>query len=255
MAFHPLRLAGRDAHFTGERGFLRVAQETGDGVIVDLVEVVVVRADRAEVERGVVGDDLVGDVRVLLDPVRRCRRHGEHHPLGALQARHVARGFRSRAGGDAVVDDHRGAAAQRRTLTRRAKPADAFFDLVSFALFGALDFVVLQTDAANDVVVQHAHAALAHRAEGELGVPRHAELAHDQHVEWSMQRLCYFVGHGHTAARQAEYERVVAGQVFKSFGELSSGVGAVMEHDGEFRRVPRESKQYDGHKLRYTRTE
>ncbi len=49
---------------------------------------------------------------------------------------------------------------------------------------------------AHDLGVEDDDALLPHRAHRELGLEGHAELAYDDHVEGSVQRLGHLVGHG-----------------------------------------------------------
>jgi len=49
-----------------------------------------------------------------------------------------------------------------------------------------------------------------HRAEGQLQVPRYAQLPHDEHIEWRMESLCHFVRHRHSAPWKPGYECVLA---------------------------------------------
>ena len=59
-------------------------------------------------------------------------------------------------------------------------------------------------------VVEHPHTVLADGAEGQFGLERHAELAHDEDVERRLQCLGDLEGHRQAAARQAEDDDVPA---------------------------------------------
>lgn len=57
--------------------------------------------------------------------------------------------------------------------------------------------------------VDHLHAALADGAEGQLGMQRHTELAHQQHIKWRVQGFGYLEGHRDTASRQTQHHNVL----------------------------------------------
>ncbi len=56
----------------------------------------------------------------------------------------------------------------------------------------------------------HIDSVLTDGAEGEFGLEGDAELAHDEHVEWGLQRLGDLKAHRHAAPRQAEDHDVLA---------------------------------------------
>jgi len=61
-------------------------------------------------------------------------------------------------------------------------------------------------------------------------VARHAELAHDERVEWRAERLGDLVGDRHAAARQPEDDDVVAAGVrAQPWREQAAGLAAVVK--------------------------
>ena len=82
---------------------------------------------------------------------------------------------------------------------------------------------------AHDGVVDHPHAALADGAEGQLGLERHAELAHHKHVERGLQCLSDLESHRHPAARQAEDDDVLAAERIQALCQLASSVDTIVK--------------------------
>ena len=87
--------------------------------------------------------------------------------------------------------------------------------------------------SARDLVVAHEHAALADRTHRELGPTRHADLAHDDHVDRGAEQPSHLGRHRNTAARQADDDDVsglhVAERTADVCSEPAPGIGPVDE--------------------------
>jgi len=76
----------------------------------------------------------------------------------------------------------------------------------------------------------HRDSARSDRAERELWLTGHADLAHQHHVERCVQRARYLKGYRHSAARQAEnYERRLQRHPGNGPRELLAGCAAIGE--------------------------
>jgi hypothetical protein len=73
---------------------------------------------------------------------------------------------------------------------------------------------------------------LADRTHGELGLERHAELAHDDHVERGVERPRDLGRHRHTAARQTQHDGRLVAEVVQPGGEAPAGVDSISEVHG-----------------------
>ena len=174
----------------------------------DLVEVVVVAADGAEVFGRHAGG------RATSSAVKRpSARTAGVAPTGTASTTRRwrtgpqgdgDRGTRSGARGEAVVDDQ--SATRPREVQRRAADTE---EAVAAAQLGRFrermdrGHLVRYRDRIAWGVHEDLDAAGADGAEGDLGCPRHAELAHDQGVEReSRSRVGDLGGDGHAAADQ-----------------------------------------------------
>ena len=78
-------------------------------------------------------------------------------------------------------------------------------------------------------VVEHPHAVLADGAESQLGLKRHAELAHHEDVKRRLQCLGDLEGHRHPAARQAKDDDVLAAKRIQALRQLASSVDTIVK--------------------------
>ncbi|GBD46211.1 hypothetical protein HRbin41_01033 [bacterium HR41] len=109
--------------------------------------------------------------------------------------------------------------SQPRCAPRGRNPAGAAVEpLASFHLGepaprDGCDRLVVEPDARDDPLVDHAHAAARDGTEGELFVPGHAELAHDQNRERRGERVGHLARYDHTTAWQAVDNGVAAVEI------------------------------------------
>src|SRR6185312_11009564 len=104
------------------------------------------------------------------------------------------------------------------------------------AAFGCrhvLDFVVTQLELAENGIVEDLNSVGGDGAHGKLLVAGHAELAYEEDIERCPELPGDFVADGHAAARQREYDHVVAAGIVKQFlGQFPAGLGSIEElHD------------------------
>ena len=193
--------------FLGGRGLrrvgavLRLRKERSDLGVAGLLEVVVPEPHRAEGLRRAAAQHLVRDLGELLAAC--ARRHGNRHDdaLRALRADCLDGGAHGVPGGQSVVDQHHCLAAQ---VGQGASPAVCPLPPVQLVLLPVgrgLDDPVGDSQLADQVLVEDAHAARGERTHGQLLVPRHAELAHDEDVEGRSQPPGDLVRDRHAAAR------------------------------------------------------
>jgi hypothetical protein len=82
---------------------------------------------------------------------------------------------------------------------------------------------------AHDVGIAHGRALLAHGAHRQLGLPRHPDLAHDEHVEGRAERPRHLGRHADAAARQTEDDRIGGRIRDQQRREPPPRVGAIRE--------------------------
>ena len=93
-----------------------------------------------------------------------------------------------------------------------------------------LDLLLAQPGCPYDLWIEHAYPARGDRAHGELLLPGHAELAHQEHLQRDAERPRYLVGHRHAPAGQAEHDDIGAARILdQAFGQPPAGVGPVCE--------------------------
>ena len=85
-------------------------------------------------------------------------------------------------------------------------------------------------------VVEYTGASAGNGADGILRMPWHANLSHNEHVEWCSQGAGHFGGHRNATAREAEHDnsrpRCIARQ---HRGKVGTGLAPVSEQDGHGR--------------------
>jgi hypothetical protein len=83
------------------------------------------------------------------------------------------------------------------------------------------------------ISVEDADAAARHRSHSQLFVTRHAELTHEEHVQWSAKRPCDLVANRYTATGQSQDQQVRSAHERSELGgELTPGVGSILEVQG-----------------------
>ena len=171
------------------------------------MEIAVVAPDGIERLRGGQADDVVDlGTHAAQDVVRRHRHR--HHQARRLLAphgleRHPQRG----AGGDAVVDhDHRRPPQRHRCAAVQVEDAAAV-DLVQLLEHLGLEVVGVELDRRHHLVVEDdvRRRAVDHRGDGQLGLPRRADLAHQQQVEPGVQHARQLGADRHAPTRQREH--------------------------------------------------
>src|SRR6185312_4192394 len=164
-------------------------------VVGGLSEVAVALPDGGKELRGGQAHHLVGVLGDGLDGFGCADGNRQRHRAGALGAGDLARRLNGRTGRDAVIDDHGGSRRQRYPV---AAPAEVFGAALQFGPLLVLDrvhVVAAEARVTHDGVVDHPHPALTNRAEGQFGLKRHSELAHDNDVERDPYCLGDLKGH------------------------------------------------------------
>ncbi len=93
----------------------------------------------------------------------------------------------------------------------------------------ALQDVVVDPALREDVRVGDQDAALPHGSHRHLRLAGQTQFAHDDHIEWGMQRRCHLERHRHPAARQTHDDHVLPPVGGQRVTELASGVSPVLE--------------------------
>src|SRR5581483_6189293 len=93
------------------------------------------------------------------------------------------RSAHGRTGREPVVDEHDRPPGELESRTLTAVEQLARIELALLTPRQLVELLRSDAGGTNHVVVQHTHAAACDRAERELRLPRHAELAHEVDVE------------------------------------------------------------------------
>jgi hypothetical protein len=144
--------------------------------------------------------------------------------------RHLHRREGGRAGRDAVVDHDHDAVVDGDHRPLTAKRARAAVEFGSLSRFDCGDVIGRHASQAQHVVIQHAHAAFPDRAHRQFRLRRHTEFAHDDDVEWRVERPRHLVGDRDPAARQREHDGPFVAKVQQARREPPAGIGAIAEH-------------------------
>ena len=181
-----------------------------DLVVLDLVEVAVMQADGAN---GRAGPGRRGRrPRRAAGRRSRAARLAPRAPVRRAAAAQACSAARTdRAGGDAVVDDDHRRAGQRQRLAAAQVERAAALDLGKLALRRGVDLGALDAREAAHLLVDHdlGLSAVDDRGDGEFGLPRNADLAHEQQVERRPRRRATIAAIG-TPPRAARARRSVA---------------------------------------------
>lgn len=131
---------------------------------------------------------------------------------------------------DAVVDEDDGPSPE---LGRRPAAAIGGFPpckLGALTVAHGLERGFVAGEPVEEVIVVYGDAAERYGADGELGIERRAELAHDEHVERRAEHCCHFGGDRHAATRQPEDDDVALETLAtQALGQLPAGLDAVAE--------------------------
>ena len=149
--------------------------------------------------------------------------------LGAVGAGNLACRLGSRSGGDAVVDNQGYPPRQRDSVTAAAKTLRAASEFDSLLAFDRVHVVIVELCRAHYCVVEHPHAVLADGAEGQFGLKRHTELAHDKDVELGPQCFGDLKRHRHAAAWQAENGDVLTTERLQTLRHLAPSVQTIVK--------------------------
>ena len=200
-------------------------------LVVDLVGVSVVHADRPEGTRLRQADHVVDQLRQFGDRVVRRNRHGQHH----LGRSHAAQRFQGSAhcgaGGDAVVDDDdrpAGNSESGQAVPIRLASPD---DLAALLSDLALDIGMVAFGRLRRAFVDHHRRwfALGDGGHGKLRITWRADLAHDQQIHRRGQRERHLGGHRHAAAWQGEHQGVDQPKAKDGGSQLPAGFPAIFE--------------------------
>ena len=98
-----------------------------------------------------------------------------------------------------------------------------------FAGLNGTDLVIGDPGQRDHRFVDEFLTALTDGAHRELGLERHAQLAHDDHVKGQTERHRHLVGHWHSPARNAEHRRFLTAQVIELQGQPTPCLDTISE--------------------------
>jgi hypothetical protein len=195
-----------------------------------LREVLVPQPDRAELARREQAHDVVGSLAQVLAHGGVGNRRGGHDARRLVGPHGVQRRQHRRTRGQSVVDEDDRAACEIGRGPVTAVGLLAALELAPLLGVDRLDPLGGQVQRLDHGRVEDADAARGDRSERVLLVAGHAELAHEEDVERSLQRARDLVRDGHPAARQGEYDDVVASCVVaQALRKQPPGVRAIPE--------------------------
>jgi len=170
-----------------------------------LGKIVVRLPDGVEVYRSVGADDLVGFLLESRARFGRADRDGDHDSLRPPLAESDDRCPHARAGGDAIVHEDHGAAANVERRAISSVEALAALQLTTLDGRDRLHDRLRQTQGSHEVVIDDAHAARGKGTHGELLVPRKSQLAHHEDIERRVELSSHLESHWHPSARQGQH--------------------------------------------------
>lgn len=210
--------------------FSAFLKEAADFFVGGLVEVVVVLAYCAQMERREDGDEGVGFAGEVAGYRSVDYGDGEDDGGGALPAEGGEGGADAGAGGDAVVDEENGFAADVGGRALAAVGGFAADELGALAGEDGVERCGRHAEGANAVVVDELDAAGGDGADGQLWNVLCADFAHDKYVEWDAESAGNLITDNYAAAGNGENEDVVTMRVGKELGgETLPGFGSVAE--------------------------
>jgi hypothetical protein len=208
-------------------------EERADFLIRGLGEVFEPLADGVEAGRGVEADDLVGLLGKAMANAGVCDRNGDNDSGWFEGAQRRDGSAHGSAGGEAIVDEKDGFAADVDRRAVAAVSGEAAVELDAFAGHDLVEIFLRDAKVADEGGVEDFNTAGSDGADGKLRLLGRAELANHPDVERSVEGAGDLIGHGNTAARQGEDEEIgMAGEGGEALGEKLSGVGAVVEVHG-----------------------
>ena len=227
------RLATERSHrlrAAGDRGTARLLEQHPDLVVGRLREVLVPDSHGLQRPGCDHAHHVVGHGAQAVAHVRVGDRDGDDDPRRLVGPQGMQRRQHGRPRGQPVVDEDDRAAGD---VGRRAVTAVRLLAALQLApLLGVdrLDPLGRQIQRLDQLGVENADTTGGDRAERVLLVSRHAELAHEKHVQGRVQRPRDLVADGHATARQGEHDDIVAARVVaQPLREQPAGVRPVPE--------------------------
>ncbi|HWE13413.1 MAG TPA: hypothetical protein VG365_07880 [Solirubrobacteraceae bacterium] len=157
-------------------------------------------------------------------------RDRDDHPRGIVQLDGAHGGQHRRPGREPVVHQDHGPTGQVGWRSLTAVGALAPRQLAPLLGVDRLDPVGRKRELLEDRLVQHAHAAGRDRSERQLLVTWHAQLAHEKHIQGSIEGAGDLRCNRNAATRKSKHHDVVAPRVFaQPSREQSAGAGSVRE--------------------------
>ena len=208
----------------------RLCQQFAHLVVGYLVKVGVHLADRFEPAGIVTHTTSSASPRELT--ARRCGtdRYGHHHPRGLCGPDRAHRGPHAGAGGDAVVDEERPCSDEDRRWTALPVGVLAAAQFLGLAVDHALQRLVGDVQAGDQLVVHHDPATGRDGAHRELFPLRHTELADQKDVERRPETEGHLPADGNAAACKPEHQQVISAVIGRQrLSQDSAGFAAVPE--------------------------
>ena len=206
-------------------------QQFADFGVGRLAEILVPLTNRRERLRACDADHVVGDTTELDEGVPGCDRYRERHAPSSMGTRHFDRGAGGAAGRQAVVDHDDGPALEwdhRRSVTVLLR---ASLELCPFSFGDAAQCALGDRQVSDHFRIEDAYAVFPDRPHSELGLRRYAQLAHDDDVQWSIQRDRHLERDRHTAPWEGEDDRVLGrgNRLRDQCREQTAGFSAIAE--------------------------
>ena len=195
---------------SGPIAFDGAGQQFEDLGVADGVEISIPTSDGAERIRLRQAHDVVGDRPQSLDDVGGCHGRGHDDPLRSVCSGDLYGSTHRCAGRDSVVDDD-GAASHKvcgGVASLGSDPSERSSSRRSRCSTSANCASSTRVDRRTSSLTID-DAVLTDRSHGEFGLPRNAELADHDHVQWSTDRRGDFGGHRNPTARQTQHHRTV----------------------------------------------
>ena len=203
-----------------------------------LIELLVVLPDTAEAPWSHEADDLIEAGPQTLAGVQSCHRRRKDERPGSAVAKNAGSDSSGRSRGHTIVDDDGHPAGHIKRTGRRPKLDHNLLDLLETLANQDIQLVRPHPAGCDHVIIEHNRAAFTHGAQGQFGLPRHADLANDEHIQRNTQGIRHQCCNGHTAPRQAQNQAALDprwdGRACEPTGDhlsqVAPSIGPVPEH-------------------------
>ncbi len=197
--------------------------------VFDLIEVFVPRANRVQELWRLHDRDLIGLCSDPRDGFIGRDRGRNNHVMSARLTRRPDGSHHCGARREPVVDEHYGPAAQ---VQRRQAAAIGTFAALNFGQLPLRKSFEMSIKPVSTTTARltHEDPARSNRTDRELRLARHADLAHDENIDWRMQGIRHLASNRNASPGKREHQNRRLQLQFQNDGRQSTArLGAIHE--------------------------